>query len=54
MKEDILRVVQEFFISGSMLVGINSRTIVLILKVKNPQSIQDFMPVYAMLCTKLF
>ncbi|XP_040249657.1 uncharacterized protein [Aegilops tauschii subsp. strangulata] len=45
IKDDIVKAVQQFFISGIMPDGINNTTIVLILKIKNPQTIKDFRPI---------
>ena len=45
LKEDIIRVVKQYFITGLMPEGVNDTTIVLIPKVKNPQSIKEFRPI---------
>ena len=45
IKDDIVNAVQQFFNSGIMLDGINNTTIVLIPKIKNPQTIKDFRPI---------
>ena len=42
LKDDIVHVVHQFFISGCMLEGVNDTIIVLIPKVKNPQLIKNF------------
>ena len=45
IKDDIVKAVQQFFISRIMPDGINNTTIVLIPKIKNPQTIKDFRPI---------
>uniref|UniRef100_A0A8R7VBS1 Reverse transcriptase domain-containing protein n=1 Tax=Triticum urartu TaxID=4572 RepID=A0A8R7VBS1_TRIUA len=45
LKEDIIHAVKKFFHTGTMPEGVNDTVIVLIPKVKNPQSIKDFRPI---------
>ena len=42
---DIVQAIQQFFISGCMPEGINDTTIVIIPKIKNPQSMKDIRPI---------
>ena len=45
LKEDIIHAVKKFFDTGMMPEGVNDTVIVLVPKVKNPQSIKEFRPI---------
>lgn len=52
MKEEIISVVREFFLTGDMPDGVNDTTIVLIPKVTHPERISEFRPIS--LCNVLY
>jgi hypothetical protein len=45
LREDVTRVVQQFFVSGVMPVGVNDTTIVLLPKKYEPENLKNFRPI---------